>query len=292
MAIYYLMIVIAAVGTAGNFALTKVYQKTMGNGVRESIIFNMFVGLFGSVFFWITSGFHIEFTIYSAVMALLMSLLVGVYTMIGFKLMSMGSMTVYTIFLMLGGAVVPYIYGVLFLNETVNFTKLLALLMIVAAVVLNSMEKNAGRQSFSFILLCFAVFFLNGAVSVVSKVHQIETVHKTVSADAFVLLKNVVRFMFFALILPFCGKKTEASRKLPLGMYGIMLGSAVVSSLAYMLQLIGASNLPATVLYPIVTGGTVVGTSLFDRMCFGQRLSRNTIISIAICVAALVLFVL
>ena len=292
MIIYYLMLVIAAVGTAGNFALTKVYQKTMGNAARESIIFNMYVGLFSSVFFWITAGFSVEFTPYSAIMSLLMSVLVGVYTMIGFKLMSMGSMTVYTIFLMLGGAVVPYIYGVLFLNETVNFVKIIALLMIVVAVILNSTGKRAGKQSLKFILLCFAVFFLNGAVSVVSKMHQIESVHKTVSADGFVLLKSVVRFLFFALILPFFSKKEKEQIKMPGLMYLVMTGSAIVSGLAYMLQLIGASYLPATVLYPIVTGGTVVGTSLFDRICFGQHLSKNTIISIVFCVTALVLFVL
>lgn len=292
MAIYYLMLVIAAVGTAGNFAITKVYQKRMGNGIRESIIFNMFVGLFSSVFFWITGGFRIEFTLYSAFMAFLMSVLVGVYTIIGFKLMSMGSMTVYTIFLMLGGAVVPYIYGVLFLDEAVNFTKVIALLMIVAAVILNSVGKNTGRQSLKFVILCFLVFLLNGAVSVVSKIHQIATVYNTVSADAFVLLKSIVRFVFFALLLPFFGKKEASHKNMPGTMYIVMAGSAIVSGFAYMLQLIGASYLPATVLYPIVTGGTVVGTSLFDRICFGQRLGRNTIISIVICVLALVLFVL
>ena len=99
----------------------------------------------------------------------------GIYTMIGFKLMSMGSMTVYTIFLMMGGAIVPYIYGLIFLDEPITLPRVVALLMIVAAVVINSSGGKTGKQSVKFIILCIAVFLLNGAVSVVSKMHQIET---------------------------------------------------------------------------------------------------------------------
>ena len=68
--------------------------------------------------------------------------------------------------------------------------------------------------------------------------------------------------------------------------------SAIVNGVAYMLQLIGAASLPATVLFPIVTGGTIVCTSLFDKICFKEKLSRKTKISIAICVLALILFVI
>ena len=287
---YYIMLAAAAIGTAGNFALTKLYQQKMGNAVRESIVFNMLVGLFSTVVFWIAGGFNVECTPYSLLMAFLMSLFVGIYTMIGFKIMSMGSMTVYTVFLMLGGAVVPYIYGVLFLNEAVTFINVLALLLVIAAVMLNSFDKNAGRQSVQFLFLCFIVFLLNGAVSVVSKMHQIETQYRVVSADAFVLLKSAVRFLFFAVLLPFCGKSCEPALKLSGKMYIVMICCAVVSGFSYMLQLVAASYVPATILYPIVTGGTIAGTALFDRFCFGQRLNNRTKISIVICIIALVLF--
>lgn len=289
---YYLLLIIAAIGTAGNFALTKIYQKTVGNTARESIVFNMLIGLFSSIVFWFFGGCRVEYTPFSGLMAFLMSLFVGVYTMIGFKIMSMGSVTVYTIFLMLGGAVVPYIYGIIFLNETVNFAKVIALLLIVAAVILNCMEKNANKQSGYFILLCIVVFLLNGATSVISKIHQIETEYAVVSADAFVLLKSIVRFLLFAVMLPFSTRKTLEKKPVSGKMYLLILASAVVSSCASVLQLIGASYLPATVLYPIMTGGTIVMTSLFDRICFAQRINRTTKLSIVICMLALILFLI
>ena len=167
------------------------------------------------------------------------------------------------------------------------------MLLIICAVILNSVEKKTGRQSAKFILLCIVVFLLNGATSVVSKIHQIETRYAIVSADSFVVLKNIVRFVFFTIILPFFGQKREEPRKKLTGkIYFIMLMSAIVNGVAYMLQLIGAASLPATVLFPIVTGGTIVCTSLFDKICFKEKLSRKTKISIAICVLALILFVI
>lgn len=288
--IYFLLLIISAVGTSGNFSLTKVYQKTVGTAIRESIVLNMYVGLFGAVVFLIINGFHIEFTPYSCLIALLLSLLIGTYTIIGFKIMSMGSMTVYTIFVMLGGAVVPYVYGILFLDERVNLAKIIALLLITVSVILNCVEKTPGKQSVKFLLLCIAVFFINGSTSILSKLHQIETEYRVVSTDSFVFLKNGMRFLLFSLLLPFCGRKTKEHRKIPKAMYFVMLCSAIVSSFANMLQLIGASNLPATMLYPVVTGGTVICTSLFDRLCFGQHLYKRTIISIIICIIALLLF--
>lgn len=288
--IYFIMLVVAAIGIAGNFSLTKVYQKSMGTALYESVVFNMLVGLFGAVLFWVLYGFRLEYTAYSALIAFLISFLVGFYTMIGFKLMSMGSMTVYTIFLMLGGAVVPYVYGIFFLDESVSTAKIIALLLIAFSVILNSSGKISEKQSLKFLLLCVAVFFINGATSVLAKIHQIETNYKVVSSEDFIVLKNAMRFLTFGLIFPFCRKKSIKegfSKK----MYLVMLGSAVVSSFSYLLQLNGAANLPATVIYPVVTGGSVVATSLFDRLCFKQKLHSRTIISIVICVVALVLFV-
>ena len=207
--IYYIMTLLAAIGTAGNFAVTQVYQKEMGSGVREGVIFNIFVGLFSGIIFFVASGFKLEFTAFSLIMAILFTLFVGSYTIIGFKIMSMGSITVYTLFLMLGGAVVPYIYGIVFWRETVNLQKIAALLLVILAVWLNTSGGKEQRQSVKFLLLCLAVFLLNGGTSVVSKVHQIEEVYPTISAQEFVALKNFARVVCFSLFLPFCKKKEK-----------------------------------------------------------------------------------
>ena len=289
--IYYILTLIAAIGTAGNFAVTKVYQKEMVSGVREGVIFNIFVGLFSGIIFFAASGFRLEFTAFSLIMAILFTLFVGSYTVIGFKIMSIGSMTVYTVFLMLGGAVVPYLYGIAFWGETVNLQKIAALLLVILAVWLNASGGKEQKQSAKFLLLCFAVFLLNGGTSVVSKAHQIEKIYPTISAQEFVVLKDFARFVCFSLFLPFC-KKSENTHRLSPKMYAVMLLSAIASGGGYFLQLVCASYMPATILYPMVTCGTIAAAAAFDRICFGERLNKRTGLSVIACMAALALFVI
>ena len=69
----------------------------------------------------------------------------------------------------------------------------------------------------------------------------------------------------------------------------IFLG-AVANGISYMLQLIGAVDLPATVLYPFMTGGTVVFTSLAGVLFFKDKLSKKLVASIPLCFIGTLLF--
>ncbi|MDD3113993.1 MAG: hypothetical protein PHT56_06360, partial [Candidatus Izemoplasmatales bacterium] len=69
-----------------------------------------------------------------------------------------------------------------------------------------------------------------------------------------------------------------------------ILGFALFSSFGYMLQLLSAVHLPATVMYPIVTGGAVVLTTLAGRIFFREKLTTLAIISIVLAFIATILF--
>ena len=70
----------------------------------------------------------------------------------------------------------------------------------------------------------------------------------------------------------------------------ILLGSAVASGASYLLQLIGAKTLPATVLYPIITGGSVIFTALAGFVAFHERPSKKQLAGIALCFVGTCLF--
>ena len=259
--IYYILIFLSAIGCAVTFIFNKVYQLEQGNTIKSGIIFNCLVGFAGSVIYFVVCGFKIEITIYSVIMAVLFTIFLGLYTIIGFKIMSMGSMAVYTIFLMLGGMIVPYFYGIIFLNEEITVIKIIALIMMTVAIILQNGTKEKKGSKF-FYLLCCMVFVLNGMTSIVSKSHQISTQYSTVSANEFVFLKNIMRFLLFGAMLPFikCKNIFNMSAKSNFA----IIGAALVSSMAYMMQLICASHLPATVQFPALSGGTIIFTALFS----------------------------
>ncbi len=292
---HYVMVLLSVVGLAAQFSLTKVWQQRMGTGMRMGMVYNMLLGLFGAVIMFAIGGFRWEFTLYSFLMAALTSLATGAYTLAGIPLISRRGVSIYTLFLMLGGMVPPYLYGLLFLNETFSVWRTIGLLLIAAALVLVSGGTN-GRMEKTDIVLCLLVFLLNGVVSIVSKVHQVETVHAVVSAGSFVLLGNLAKVLVTGAAVPFIRRDGEpagertARRSAILPMLVLAAVTAAISALAYMLQLMGASALPATVLYPLVTGGTIVLTALAGRVFFREKLTPRLLTAIGLCCAATLLF--
>lgn len=63
----------------------------------------------------------------------------------------------------------------------------------------------------------------------------------------------------------------------------LIAASALIGGLSYMLQLIGAKDLPATVLYPLVTGGSIIFSALAEKVFFKGKLTKYQLISIALC---------
>ena len=59
--------------------------------------------------------------------------------------------------------------------------------------------------------------------------------------------------------------------------------AAAVGGGSFMLQLLGAKALPATVLYPFITGGSIVFSSVADVIIFKDKLSIKLVISIIVC---------
>ncbi|MBR2884412.1 MAG: EamA family transporter [Clostridia bacterium] len=289
--VYYVLIFLAALGAAANFAVTKVYQLNRGNTLETGAIFNCLVGLVGSLIYFVVCEFKIELTAFSVILSIVFTLLVGAYTIIGFKIMSLGSMAVYTVFLMLGGMILPYFYGLLFLDEEITIMKVIALLMMTIAIILqNRGDKKKGKAL--FYILCISVFILNGLTSVVSKIHQSYPEFDTVSNNGFVLLKNLARFLAFGAMIPFVRKKGNKVFDMKPKLYVVIACSAILSSVSYFLQLFCATYVPATVQFPVMSGGTIVFTALFGMICFKEKISSRQALCLLLCIISTIVFVL
>ena len=125
----YLMLVVAATLLAVDFSLNKIYQKLKGTSPAAGFGFNSLLGI---------NGFKTDFSVYSFIMAVLLNDLVMCYNIIGFRLLKSGTMAMHTLFLMSGGMVLPYVFGLLFLNEPFSLFRTAALILILAGVVLSN----------------------------------------------------------------------------------------------------------------------------------------------------------
>ena len=60
-------------------------------------------------------------------------------------------------------------------------------------------------------------------------------------------------------------------------------GAALIGGISYLLQLVGARDLPASVLYPMITGGSIIFSTLSGMVFFKERPQRKQLLGILAC---------
>jgi len=302
---YYLLILLAVVLLALQFSTNKLYQLKCGNTAAASLTFSTLSGLTTSVIFLILTfamGETFTVTPYSLLMAAIIAVLCCTYTFIGFKIMAFGSMSVFMMFLMLGGMLLPYLFGVFYLDEGISVGRVIGVILLVISMVFPVLSKDRSG-GIIFVLLCAAVFTLNGCVSITSKLHQINTEFAVCGTTTFVFLTNFMNGIISGiglLIMNLSGaKKTvddkgttvaQVIRKNAKTIALIVIGNAAFGGVSYMLQLIGAANVPASVLYPLVTGGSVVLSAVAGLLFFREKPDKVSGIGLLLSFAATFLF--
>ncbi len=276
--------------TFGNeFCITKNVSEKAGIGTYAGLFFNAASGLFTAIIFWGVNRFAISFSVYSLIMVFIWSGLVAIYMMIGFRILKSGNMSYYTLFLMTGGMVVPYIWGVLFLNEPLTLMRTIGIMLIILSIVITNL--SGSKPDKKLIMLCAVIFFLNGFVSVVSKLHQVNTTYETIGTTDFVFWSGIMKFIICGLALLFFKRKNDDVGEVDVKVVlPIVCLSAIVSGVSSICQLKGAISIPATVLYPLVTGGTIILSSITGCIVFKEKLAVRQWISVGICFAGTCLF--
>lgn len=282
-----MLLIIADLLLAFNFAVNKLYQSKAGTSVKAGFAFNAISALFTTIIFFAVNGFKCEMTSYSLLMGGLKNILCILYIIVGFRILKEQGMSIYTLFLMSGGMIVPYVWGLAFLDEEISILRILGLFFVVGGVVVSNFtgEKIKAKN----LILCIIVFLLNGGVSVISKLHSIESTYQTVSVNEFIILGGIISFVVSG--IGYLVAKPEAKKDVSKGsLVAIVALSALVSGMSYMIQLIGAQSLPATVLYPFITGGSMIFSAFVGRLFFKEKLTKNIVVSIILCFAGTLLF--
>lgn len=285
----YAMLTFAVILLAVNFSFNKIYQKKAGTTLSAALYFNCLSGFFTAVVFFVANGFRLEFSTYSFIMSTMLTMFGMFYTIIGFKIMENGAMALYTLFLMSGGMLVPYVWGLAFLDEQFSVIRGIGLGVILLGVILPNISKNVNLKQ---LIMCSTVFFLNGFVSVVSKVHQIEMVYNTIDTQSFVLTGGIIKFVLSGILWLIIQKNNvnKVFEKQKFRFLPLVILSVLVSGTSSFLQLWSAKSLPATVLYPFITGGTIVFSGLAGVIFFKDKLSKKLILSVAMCFIGTLMF--
>lgn len=107
------------------------------------MLFMMFVSFFvGAVFILALSGFRLDFSKFSIWLTLIMAIILILYNVLGILILSMGTVAIYSMFMMLGGMFLPTLYGVIFLRESLSAWQIIAYCLLLFFTILPTIRFN------------------------------------------------------------------------------------------------------------------------------------------------------
>ncbi|MBS6475058.1 MAG: hypothetical protein KH354_03640 [Clostridiales bacterium] len=247
---YYGIIMTAAIMFSLQFLFNQQFEKQCGSGMRAALVFSAGYSAAGLLVLLIINGFRWEFSWFSLIMAILTALNGMAYTFCSLKAFGKINLSLYSVFSMLGGMMLPFIFGILFFRESLSTGKLVCVVLVAASLFL-TVERGKKNTGIGYYI---GIFVLNGMSGVLSKIFQAGQWAKTSEAGYSVLSAAAAVILSLA-ILPFI--KGERIR-LNIRATGSMLGYGVLNKVGNFLLLISLAHLPASAQYPMVTGGVMI----------------------------------
>ncbi|MBQ8803089.1 MAG: hypothetical protein IJZ53_05620 [Tyzzerella sp.] len=288
MTIYYGMIVMATVLFSLQFVFNSGYERECGNDWSVSRNFALITGIISAIFALTLNEFRFEFSWFSAGIAIVYAVVNVLYSYASIKAFSVANLSMYSMFAMLGGMLLPYLYDVItrFVKtaEVPSITGIVCCVLITVSLLLTVEKGTARKGAIKYYLL---VFCLNGLVGVLSTIHQSNNM--AVSSNAFLFLNRMATVM---ICLGFILIDKNKSLKLTLKAVGYSAGYSIFCTTGNLLLLVAlAAGVPAAVQYPIVTGGVIVLSAIVD-VIRKEKVTPKTWIGVGIAFIASVVIAL
>jgi len=245
-----------------NFALNNQYRKRMGSGFFPSFFLATLSSLAGVLVLFPINGFRFEYALFPQLMALAATTNSLFLNFCSLKTLGKVNLSLYSLFMMLGGMALPSVAGVLFFEEGMSWAKGICYLFIMAAL-LCTVEKSDKKGGAIYYI---GVFVLNGLSGVISKIYQSADYVK-ISQSGYSLLCAMTTFVVagvMSLILYSSYRKNFRASAIPFSLIG-----GGINRIANLLLLVALSQVPASVQYPMVTGGVMIVSTVIA--CFSEN---------------------
>ena len=234
----------------------------------------------------------------------------GACTILALKHGSVAAITVYTL---LGGMVLPFLYGVLALGEQPSVWRYIGTAILIVSILppllMNSKpaggEKRSLRSRITFTVCVILIFLTNGGVSVVTTASQRDEAMQAVMNETdFLLVTAILRVVLAAAIIVALSLRqrrslmpTDAHTDKPatLAVLGLLAGIILVYSafngIGNFFNLACAKTMDASLQFPIISAACITLSALWALLFFREKPSKGDLIGIVLSLAGIVLYI-
>ena len=177
------------------------------------------------------------------------------------------------------GLLVPFVASVLFFHESPTGVQIAGFCIAVFAIVLINMKKEDTGAHFGFGLI--VMLLLSGGADVMAKVFD---VFGPASLSPLYLLYTFFTAFVLCVVLVVRKKERPGFREV---LYGTLIGIPNFFSAKFLLAAL--TKLPAVVVYPSFSVGTMLIVTMTGVIAFRERLSKVQWVALAVIIAALIL---
>ena len=252
---YYAVVMIAVLMFGLQFLCNQKYQQENGNGPMASMLFIFGTNLIGLLALLGINRFRVEYTHFTLLMAAVTAFNSMACSFCSLKALSKIDLSLYSLFSMLGGMALPFCAGILFFDEALTLGKGLCLLTVAGAMLLTLQRSGPKGGNIYYA----GIFVFNGMSGVLSKLFQAASLAKT-DAASYSIWSAALTAVFAGAVLLCLRQKTRPS----LRAIGWMAANGVLNKVANFLLLLALVYLPASLQYPMVTGGVIIVSTLMS----------------------------
>ena len=106
----YILICIATILFSVQFIFTKKYQQSAGTDMESTYLFNAVSPIAFVLILFFMDGMKIEITWFALLLAFMNAIVCSACTYFSIKALALGSLTNYSLWLMSGGMILPFLY--------------------------------------------------------------------------------------------------------------------------------------------------------------------------------------
>ena len=316
----YIFLAAASICFSVQFIFSKLFESR-SDGTYNAGMWSSLATAFCMLVYLLPAG---GFTFAVSASALTCSLLYTVSSLLcsGVTILALhhGKLSVVTTYMLLGGLILPFLWGIIAYGEALTVTKaigVVVLMLSMASSLLLDMkngksddtQKAKGGLLFHF--YCFILFLTNGIVSIATT--QSQKAADAVSSDDFLLLCEVEIAVASFLILLAIGlwKMKNGSKRgilsaftgitkdgLPMTakLFFLLLGAcalhAVCNGLGNIFSLNCAQTMDASIQFPVISAVVIVLGALFGWLIYREKIEKRDWISLILAALGIVFFVI
>lgn len=269
----YGLLLTSAIMFSVMFYFKDLFRIHYGSGVKATLVSNLGGSIFGLIILLVINGFVFEFTLFSLIMGLIATINIFFFSFCSLKALGKINLSLYSLFSMLGGMVLPFVSGIIFHAEPFTLGKAACFVIIIVALCLNVKTGKKGTGTIFYI----GVFVFNGLSGVIAKLYQALPFEK-ISSAGFSILKSLISIAVASFLLIFIkGEKKKINWQCIVS----MAGTGILNHLANWLVLVALFTLPVSVQYPFITGGTIIVSTIISLFT-DKKPSKREVISVVL----------